>query len=115
MSSPAPHHPFRVTRRPDASGPPLTGPQQRVLTALVHLCPTSGTDAGTRAVAQAAGLRLGGVVVILQSLVGKRLVTRFDDAEAVYFAPTMTGRARVRHHSGLASHGGRRAVLDGAA
>ncbi len=103
MSSDAPQHPFRVTRSADRSGPPLTEPQKQVLAALVALCPTSGSDCDARAVAGSSGLRLGAVVVILQSLVVKRLVTRFEeDDDALFWTPSMTGRARVRHFQAVA-------------
>jgi len=95
MSTPAPRHPFRVTR-PHDGGPPLSPQQKRTLAALVAVCPTAGSDCDARAVARPAGLRLNAVVVILHSLVDKRLVTRYEEAEGLFWAPTMTGRARVR-------------------
>ncbi len=97
MPSDAPKHPFRVTRSADRTGPPLTPPQRQVLAALDRLCPTSGSDCDARAVATATGLRLGAIVVILHSLDDKRLVTRFDEDDALFWTPTLTGRARVRH------------------
>ena len=108
----APHHPFRVTRRSDVTGRPLTRSQQRVLAALVHLCPTAGGEVTARDVARAAGSRLGAVVVVLQSLVDLRFVTRFDgdDEQPTVWTPTMTGRARAR-----AAASSRRAALDGIA
>jgi len=96
MCSDAPKHPFRVTSSADRGGPPLTGRQKQVLGALDRLCPTSGSDCDARAVATATGLRLGGIVVILNSLVDKRLVTRFDEEDALFWTPTFDGRSRVR-------------------
>lgn len=97
MSTDAPKHPFRVTRSADRGGPPLTRPQQQVLGALDRLCPTSGSDCDARAVATATGLRLGGIVVILHSLVDKRLVRRFDEGDELFWTPTFDGRSRVRN------------------
>jgi DNA-binding MarR family transcriptional regulator len=100
--SEAPHHPYRVTRA--FEGTPLTDSQRRVLTALVAICPDNGCDVDARKVAKAAGLRLGSVVVILQSLEKKRLVLlhESEDDEPDGWAPTMNGRSRVRHFpSGL--------------
>lgn len=93
----APDNPFRVKK--EFVGPPLTASQQRVLATLVALCPESGADADARQVADAAGQRLGSVVVVLQSLEKKRLAVMHegDDAEPDVWAPTMTGRQRVRH------------------
>ncbi len=91
-----PHHPYRVTRRADLTGPPLTAAQQQVLATLTHLCPKPGSDCDARAVARFVDMRIGSVVVVLQSLVDKRLVVRYDEAEGPFWAPTMTGHARVR-------------------
>ena len=108
----APHHPFRVTRRSDVTGRPLTRSQQRILAALVHLCPRSGSDVTAREVAKAAGSKLGAVVIVLHSLADLRFVTCFaeDEDQPITWTPTMTGRARAR--AGAAN---RRAVLDGIA
>ncbi len=95
-AQPAPTHPYRVTRRTDLSGRPLKAPQQRVLEALVELCPDPGNEATAREVAHAAGQRVGAVVVVLRSLTGLRFATAFDDGEhAVAWAPTLTGRNRA--------------------
>jgi hypothetical protein len=108
----APHHPFRVTRRSDVTGRPLTRSQQRMLAALVHLCPTSGSEVTARDVAKAAGSKLGAAVIVLHSLVELRFVACFDedDEQPITWTPTMTGRARAR-----AGASNRRAVLDGIA
>ncbi len=106
MSSEAPKHPYRVTRSTDRSGPPLTATQKQVLAALDRLCPTPGSDCDARAVATTTGLRLGAVVVILHSLDDKRLVTRFDEEDALFWTPTLTGRARVRHHRAASATAG---------
>lgn len=95
VSEPPPN-PFRVNQREGFQGPPLTQPQQRVLTALVALCPDEGCDVDARAVADAAQLRLGSVVVVLRSLEKRRLVL-VHEGEPEGWAPTMTGRSRVRH------------------
>ena len=95
-----PENPFRVGVRDDFAGPPLTQPQQRVLAALVALCPDSGCDVDARTVAEAADVRLGSVVVILRSLAKRRLALMHEaerDGESEGWAPTMTGRSRVRH------------------
>ena len=99
MSGP-PENQFRVGVRDDFAGPPLTQPQQQVLSALVALCPDSGCDVDARAVADAAEVRLGSVVVILRSLAKRRLVLVHEperDGEREGWAPTMSGRSRVRH------------------
>lgn len=89
----------RAVRRRGWHGPPLTGPQQRVLAALVELSPEAGGDTAARAVAERAGLRLGSVVVILRSLAQKRLAI-WHQAESPDeedgWAPSMSGHARVR-------------------
>jgi DNA-binding MarR family transcriptional regulator len=108
-----PHHPYRVTRRADLTGPPLTAAQQQVLATLTHLCPKPGSDCDARAVAKSAGMRLGGVVVVLQSLVEKRLVMRMDDEDTSFWTPTLTGRARVRFRAAGTGQAARRAVTDG--
>ena len=93
----APQNPFRVTR--EFTGPKLTRSQQRVLAALVSVCPEDGCDVDGRTVSEAAGLRLGSVVVVLRSLEKQRLVIlhpgEFGQPDG--WMPTMTGRARVRH------------------
>ena len=93
----APLHPYRVTRRTDLSGRPLKAPQQRVLEALVELCPDPGNEATAREVAHAAGERVGPVVVVLRSLAGLRFVAAHDDGDdrAITWAPTLTGRNRA--------------------
>jgi hypothetical protein len=93
--------PYRVQRRRDPSGAPLTEPQRRVLAALCELCPGAAGDVTAREVAAAASARLGSVIVILRSLAQRRLALRHEgDLEAGQpegWAPTMTGRARARH------------------
>lgn len=111
MSPPAPRHPYRVTRRLD--GPPLSGPQRQTLAALVHLCPAPGADATAAAVARSGGMRHGPVVVILRSLATKGLCTCFEETEQPMWAPTMTGRARVRHAAAFGGSAGRRFLPDG--
>jgi hypothetical protein len=92
----APQHPFRVAHREGYAGPPLTQSQQRVLAALVALCPEAGCDVDARAVSEVAELRLGSVVVVLRSL-AKRKLALLHEGEPEGWAPTMTGRSRVRH------------------
>jgi hypothetical protein len=93
--------PYRVKSRRDPSGAPLTEPQRQVLAALCELCPGAAGDVTSREVADAAGARLGSVIVILRSLAQRRLVMRHEgDHEAGQvegWAPTMSGRARARH------------------
>ena len=95
-SSPKDFQPYRVRRRSDPTGPPLTVPQQQVLAALLKLCPGAAGDVGAREVADTAGLRHGAVVVILRSLTQRGLALRHEGAPEGW-APTMTGRARARH------------------
>lgn len=111
MSSSAPRHPFRVTRPVD--GPPLSRPQLTVLTALVHLCPFPGASAPAPTLARATGLAHGSVVIVLRSLVAKGLVLPDGDATGRAWAPTMTGRARVRHAAAFGGAGARRLLVDG--
>ena len=93
--------PYRVKRRRDPSGAPLTEPQRRVLAALCQLCPGAAGDVTAREVADASGVRLGSAIVILRSLAQRRLVMRHEGdheaGEQEGWAPTMTGRARTRH------------------
>lgn len=101
-----PDNPFRVKER-DFVGPPITPSQQKVLTALVNLCPDDGNDATARQVADEAYIRLGSVVVVLRSLVKRRLALLHEDTED-HWSPTMSGRARIRHSraaEGRASNG----------
>lgn len=95
MSEP-PSNPFRVNQREGFQGPPLTQPQQKVLSALVSLCPDDGRDVEARAVSELTQLRLGSVVVVLRSL-EKRKLALVHEGEPEGWAPTMTGRSRVRH------------------
>jgi DNA-binding MarR family transcriptional regulator len=74
----------------------MTESQQQVLSALAALCPGSGQDVDARTVAERAEMRLGSVVVVLRSLEKRRLVL-VHDGEPEAWAPTMSGRARVRH------------------
>src|SRR3712207_973025 len=107
----APHFPYRVIRRSDPTGPPLTATQRRVLAALVHLCPKPGSDVPARAVSRASGVKLGATVVILQSLTTKRLVTHYSDGpdKPIWWTPTLTGRARARNAAAFRADGaGRR-------
>ena len=93
-------NPFRVQRRADPGGPPLSRPQQRVLAALTELCgPGAATEVTVREAAGASGVRLGSVVLILRSLADRRLVVHHegDTEEPEGWSPTLTGRARVRH------------------
>ena len=99
----APRHAFRVTRSAGRTGPPLTETQLRTLRALVHLCPLPGTDADGRAVARVVELRLGSVVVILQSLADKGLVLKYDEDDGCFWAPSITGHARARHQPSAAA------------
>lgn len=93
MSIPPPH-PYRVTR--EHHGAPLTTTQKRVLSAIAQLCPANGSDCDARAVAELSGHRLGAVVVILQSLQVKQLVTKFADDDGHFWAPTLVGRSRAK-------------------
>jgi predicted transcriptional regulator len=77
-------------------GPSITPSQKKVLTALVDLCPQDGSDARARQVADAAQIRLGSVVVVLRSLKDRRLALLHEDCDD-HWAPTMSGRARIRH------------------
>jgi DNA-binding MarR family transcriptional regulator len=90
-----PDKPFRVNQR-DFVGPPITPSQHTVLSTLVNLCPESGSDATARQVADAADLRLGSVVVVLRSLAKRRLAMLHEGSDD-HWAPTMSGRSRIRH------------------
>ena len=92
-----PTSPYRVTR--EFKGAPLTRSQQRILTSLVATCPEAGCDVDARTVAEHANLRLGSVVVVLRSLERQRLavVHEGEDGRPDGWAPTLTGRSRVRH------------------
>jgi hypothetical protein len=93
-----PRNPFRVAQREGFIGPPLTQSQQRVLAALVALCPDSGCDVDARAISEAAQLRLGSVIVVLRSLEKRKLALVHEgEGEPEGWAPTLTGRTRVRH------------------
>jgi hypothetical protein len=95
-------HPYRVTRRHDRCGAPLTPPQRAVLEALVHLCPRPGADACPRAVAGSAGLRFGSVVLTLRNLERHRLATEHPAGsgdEGPRWSPTLIGRSRVRRRN----------------
>ena len=94
--SEADFQPYRVQRRSDPSGPPLSVPQQQALAALSRLCPGAAGDVRALEVAIASGLRHGAVVVILRSLAQRGLAYRHE-GEPEGWAPTMTGRARARH------------------
>jgi hypothetical protein len=102
--------PYRVKRRRDPSGAPLTEPQRRVLATLCELCPGAAGDVTARAVAKTSDVRLGSVIVILRSLAQRRLAMRHEsDAETGQpegWAPTMSGRARVRHFEAPAAADG---------
>ena len=67
-----------------------------MLGALVSLCPAAGDDVDARAVAELVELRLGSVVVVLRSLEKRRLALSHE-GEPECWAPTMTGRSRIRH------------------
>ena len=100
-----PANPYRVTR--EFTGPPLTRSQQRVLSALVALCPDTGCEVEARAVAEQAQLRLGSVVLVLRALEKQRLalVHLAEDGGPDCWAPTLTGRSRVRHFPARAHEG----------
>jgi len=95
-------NPYRVTRRHDRAGAPLTAAQHACLEALVHLCPRPGSDASGREVATSAGLRFGSVVLTLRNLERMRLATEHapasEDEEATW-SPTLFGRARARRRN----------------
>ena len=96
--------PYRVKRRRDPGGAPMTEPQRRVLAALCELCPGAAGDVTSREVSKASGIRLGSAIVILRSLAQRRLVMHhlgdLETEQPEGWAPTMTGRARARHFSG---------------
>lgn len=82
--------------RPDFRGPPVTASQATVLATLVELCPDDGGDVSARAVAERTGQRLGSVVVVLRSLLKRRLALLHEGTDDAW-APTMSGRSRVRY------------------
>ena len=73
----------------------LNGAQQRVLVALVELCPGAGEDIPGSRVAVAAGMTPGPVKLALGGLRRRRLVDHTDDAGDSW-APTFSGRVEVR-------------------
>lgn len=95
MGERPPQRAFRVSPR-GQDGPPITPTQMKVLQVLDALCAADGSDAGAQAVAEHAGVRKGSVVVVLRSLVERRLVLLHEGSEDAW-APTMAGRSRVRH------------------
>jgi hypothetical protein len=74
-------------------GPPLTEAQQRVLVALVDLCPEIHHEAALRPIAERAGLPPGPASLALKGLERRRMAWRHDDdgAEPAW-TPTQTGR-----------------------
>src|SRR5688500_1141650 len=88
-------HPYRTTTPHDRRARPLTPPQHAVLEALVHLCPSPGSDACPRRVAACAGLRFGSAVLTLRNLERQRLAAEHPGAESRW-SPTLIGRSRVR-------------------
>ena len=82
-----------VYGRTDAS--PLNGAQQRVLVALVELCPGPGRGACGARVAHVAGMTPGPVKLALGGLRRRRLVDHADDA-GDHWCPTFTGRVEAR-------------------
>lgn len=82
-----------VCGRIDASS--LNGAQQRVLAALVELCPGPGHDVGGARVAHAAGMTPGPVKLALGGLRRRRLVDHADDSGDTW-SPTFTGRVEAR-------------------
>jgi DNA-binding MarR family transcriptional regulator len=92
-----PPGPSRLAARPGAPAPSLTEPQRRTLAALVELSPPTGGDVSAREVAQRTGDRLATTVLVLRGLAAKRLVVRNEaEGDEERWAPTLTGRARVR-------------------
>jgi hypothetical protein len=92
-TSHSPDRPYRVIKRHDRFARPLTKPQERVLAALVHLCPGSGSETTARAVALSAGTRHGSVVLMLRNLEQLRLAIEHEDG---IWSPTGLARARFR-------------------
>jgi hypothetical protein len=91
--------PYRVKPRRDPCGTPLNPPTQRVLVALVDLCPCAAGDVAASDLARRTGVRQGSVVVILRTLVDRGLALRHA-GEPEGWAPTMTGRIRARFCAG---------------
>ena len=82
-------------------GPPLTDAQQRMLIALVDLCPELGREAALRPVADRAGLKPGPATLALRGLVRRRMAWKHEGGgDEPGWTPTQAGRdlaASVRH------------------
>jgi hypothetical protein len=104
-------HPYRVKPRREPAGPHLNPPTQRVLAALVELCPRAAGDVRAAELARLTGIRQGSVVVILRTLAGHGLALRHPGAPESW-APTLSGRVRARFLSGPAGEDGPRWFAD---
>lgn len=77
-------------------GPPLTDAQERVLVALVELCPEIHHEASLRPIADAAGLPPGPASLALKGLERRRMAWRHDDeGTAPAWTPTQAGRGNA--------------------
>jgi hypothetical protein len=103
--------PYRVKPRRAPAGAPLNPPSERVLAALVELCPRAAGDVGAAELARVTGIRQGSVVVILRTLAGYGLALHHA-GEPASWAPTMTGRVRARFVTGATPEDGPRWVAD---
>ena len=75
-------------------GPPLTDAQERVLLALVELCPDVGSEAQLRPIAAAAGTPPGPASLAMRGLVRRRMAWKHDGEEGdePAWTPTHAGR-----------------------
>ena len=78
-------------------GRPLTDAQERVLRALVDLCPGVGQEAGLRAIADRAGLPPGPASLALRGLERRRMAWKHENAGTnPAWTPTQDGRSHAR-------------------
>ena len=74
-------------------GPPLTAAQERVLLALVDLCPTVGREATLKPIAERAAMSPGPATLALRGLVRRRMAwNHAEDGEESAWTPTQPGR-----------------------
>jgi hypothetical protein len=74
-------------------GAPLTEAQERILLALVDLCPRVGTEAALQPIASRARMQPGPATLALRGLVRRRMAWMHDEeGEESAWTPTQPGR-----------------------
>jgi len=76
-----------------APGRPLSSAGERVLLALIGLCPKPADESSTHAIAAAIGAKPGAAKLALRGLSRRRLADAYED-DAVW-TPTIAGRWRA--------------------